>query len=38
MEDRLLARKTASDVVAPETVNEYTEEQIKEIHENTAKL
>lgn len=38
MEDRLLARKTASDVVAPETVNEYTEEQIKEIHEKYGKI
>lgn len=40
MEDRLLAEKKTRvvDTIAPETVNEYTEEQIKEIHEKYGRI
>lgn len=40
MEDRLLAekRRRVVDTVAPEMVNEYTEEQIKEIHEKYSRI
>ena len=40
MEDRLLAEKKTRvvDTIAPKTVNEYTEEQIKEIHEKYGRI
>lgn len=40
MEDRLLAEKKTRvvDTIAPETVYEYTEEQIKEIHEKYGRI